>query len=436
MNNANAAQPRSEPTALVTGADGFIAGFIIAALRGCGWRVLRGVRQLDAAADDQRLCDLTSLRTSDDASHALRGVDAVVNVAGILRETATQRFDSIHYSGPLALARACVSNGVGQFVQISALGQPEDGNFVASKQRFDEALLALPLNAVVLRPSVVYTPAGSYGGTSLLRALAALPGVLPLPGDGRWQIQPLCAEDLAQLVVAALQDNQRGCFEVGGPQAISLRDYLLAWRQWLRLPTARIVAVPVPLINIGVAITESLGSGPMGDTAWRMLRNGNVCADDAQQRLRQQFGCAPRSLTQVLSERPSQVQDRWHARLYLLAPALRAALVLLFLISAWAGWVTPASQIEALTKDSLLASVGPTALARVAAGLDLLLAIGLVVGWRPRWVLAAMFGLVAVYTLSFGTLLPALWLDPLGGMAKNLVVLPALAILWVLSERR
>lgn len=436
MNAASRAPQPSTSTVLVTGADGFIAGFIIAALRGCGWRVLRGVRQLDPASDDQRLCDLTNLRTSNDANRVLRGIDAVVNVAGILRETATQRFETIHYRGPLALAQACVSNGIRQFVQISALGQPEDGNFVASKQRFDEALLALPLNAVVLRPSVVYSPAGSYGGTSLLRALAALPGLLPLPGDGRWLIQPLCAEDLAQLVVAALRNNRRGCFEVGGPQALSLRDYLLAWRQWLRLPIARIVAVPVTLINIGVAITEKFGTGPLGDTAWRMLRNGNVCADDAQQRLQQQFGSAPRSLTQVLSERPSQVQDRWHARLYLLAPALRVALVLLFLISAWAGLVTPANQIEALTRDSLLASVGPIVLARVAAGLDLILAIGLIISGRPRWVLAAMLGLVTMYTLSFGILLPALWLDPLGGMAKNLVVLPALAILWVLSERR
>ena len=44
--------------------------------------------------------------------------------------------------------------------------------------------------------------------------------------------------------------------------------------------------------------------------------------------------------------------------------------------------------------------------------------------------------LVLVYSLVFGIALPALWLDPLGGLAKNLVILPALAVLWVLSERR
>src|SRR5687768_15590531 len=127
---------------------------------------------------------------------SLEGIDAVVNVAGILRERGSQRFDRIHHDGPLALAQACVEAGVARFVQISALGHPDDGEFIASKHRFDQALQQLPLAAIVLRPSVVYSTAGSYGGTSLLRALAAVPGVLPLPGDGRSRIQPLAAEDL------------------------------------------------------------------------------------------------------------------------------------------------------------------------------------------------------------------------------------------------
>lgn len=43
---------------------------------------------------------------------------------------------------------------------------------------------------------------------------------------------------------------------------------------------------------------------------------------------------------------------------------------------------------------------------------------------------------VLLYTAFFGLLLPGQWLDPLGGLAKNLVILPALLILRVLLERR
>lgn len=418
------------------GANGFLGGFIVAALRERGHRVLRGIRPAGKPLrEDERACDLTRKAKPGDWHEVLDGVDAVVNASGILRETGTQRFETIHVAAPLALARACVERGIDRFVQISALGLPEDGEFIASKHRFDEALWQLPLQAVVLRPSVVYAAAGSYGGTSLLRALAAFPGAQMLPGDGRWPIQPVAAEDLGELAVLAL-DGPAGIYEVGGPQPMPLREYQSEWRRWLRIPGRREIRVPEFLVTLQVAVFERLGRGPVGETMWRMLRRGNVTAVDAPARLRDTFGFAPRTLAQTLASRPSQVQDRWHAQLYFLVPALRVCMAILWLLSAAAGWLTPAVDILRLTAGSPLHEVNPVALARVAAVFDAALALLLVLGWRSRLVLALMAISVAVYTLVFGIALPALWLDPLGGLAKNVAVLPALAVLWVLSDRR
>lgn len=428
--------PSPARTVLVIGADGFLAGYILAALRRTGWRVLRGVRRGGVLSEDERYCDLTQLSCEQDWRPLLSGVDAVVNASGILREVGRQRFDCIHVDAPLALARACVSAGVARYVQVSALGRPEDGEFVASKHRFDEALLTLPLDAVVLRPSVVYATSGSYGGTSLLRALAAFPGAQVLPGDGRWPIQPLAAEDLGELVARALDAGARGIYEVGGPEPTSLRDYQRQWRRWLRIDGRRVWQVPEALVSLQVRIGEWLGRGPVGETMWRMLRRGNVTAPQASARLRESFGYAPRALSDVLAAHPSQVQDRWQAQLYFLAPSLRVAVVMLWLLSAWAGWATPAEEIERLVAGSVLAHWAPVALARSTAVLDLLLAVWLASGWRPRWALGLMGLSVAAYTLVFGAVLPGLWLDPLGGLAKNLLVLPALAVAWVLAERR
>lgn len=108
----------------------------------------------------------------------------------------------------------------------------------------------------------------------------------------------------------------------------------------------------------------------------------------------------------------------------------------LWLISAWAGAVTPAAEIESITAGSPIAAFEPIALARVTAGLDLLLALWLIGGRQPRTCIALMGVSVLGYTLLLGALLPALWLDPLGGLSKNLVVLPALATLWVLADKR
>lgn len=429
--------PAPARTALVLGANGFLAGYVIAALRQHGWRVLRGQRSGGRSlGEDERRADLSRMTTPEDWIEALRGVDAVVNVAGILRETGAQTFQRIHFDGPLAAARACVAAGVPRFVQISALGRSDDGGFIASKHRFDEALLALPLGAVVLRPSVVYAASGSYGGTSLLRALAAFPGWHLLPGDGHWPIQPLAAEDLGLLAALAAAGGQRGTFEVGGPRPMSLAEYQLAWRRWLRIDGDAAIRVPEALVSVQVSIGERLGAGPVGETMWRMLRRGNITAADAGARLRADFGEAPRELPEVLAATPSQVQDRWQAQLYFLAPTLRFSIVVLWLISALAGWLTPAAAIESITAGSPMQAWQPVLLARITGALDAVLALLLLVGWRPRLILGLMGLSVLAYTAAFGLLLPAQWLDPLGGLAKNLVLMPALAVAWVLAERR
>lgn len=435
MHTFPTSRPANPRTALVVGADGFLGGFIVAALRERGWRVLRGVRR-PTGAEDERFVDLASMRTPQSWRAALQNVEAVVNVAGILRERGAQSFQAIHVDGPLAMARACIDAGVPRIVQISALGDAGDGEFIASKHRGDEKLLALNAQALVLRPSVVYSAAGSYGGTALLRALAGLPGILLLPGEGRWMLQPIAAADLGILVARAAQGDQCGIYEVGGAQPISLRDYQACWRQWLRIPGRRTFAVPEWLVSANVWLAEQLGRGPMGETMWRMLRRGNLPEMDALIRLQRDFDFAPLALEEALAQRPSQVQDRWQAQLYLLAPALRVAIVLVWLLSALTGWRTPAQSIAELTADSALQGWPTLALARSTAVLDVLLAAWLASGWRPRWAIGLMSLSVLAYTIVFGCLLPSLWLEPLGGLAKNLLILPALAVAWVLAERR
>jgi hypothetical protein len=109
---------------------------------------------------------------------------------------------------------------------------------------------------------------------------------------------------------------------------------------------------------------------------------------------------------------------------------------MLCLISAWVGWTTSAPEIEQLAAGSMLGAIGPVVIARSAATLDLILGLWLLLGLRLRVAIASTMALVLTYTVVFGVALPTLWLDPLGGLAKNLVILPALAVLWVLSERR
>lgn len=425
---------------LVTGAHGFIGSHVVAALLDAGFSPVAAVRRRrgePAAAGVERIgCDFAADTDPAIWLPRLRRIDAVVNCAGILRERGGDSFARVHEQAPGALFRACREAGVRRVVQVSALGDPADGEFVASKHRCDAALMASELEWVVLRPSLVYSPQGSYGGTSLLRALAALP-LIALPAGGEQRVQPIDAADVGRAVVAALTRDEaaRECLDLGGPAAISLRTYLAHWRSWLGLGRARFVAVPPWLAGCAAYLGERFGHGPLGLTMWRMLRRGSVVAPAAADRCERALGFAPTALAQALARRPAYSADRWHARLYLLAPALRLTLALTWIVSGAVGFLLPPESWLPRFGATQIAPSTLSALAWGGSGVDLLLGLALLAGWRPRAVLAAMALSVLAYTGFVGTVLPAAWSDPFGGLVKNAVILAALAVAAATAER-
>jgi uncharacterized protein YbjT (DUF2867 family) len=427
---------------LVTGAYGFIGSQIVTALSAAGHEVVCAVRRYgprgrfghlptvtcDMARDIQPACWLPRLT----------GIDAVVNAAGILREAGGQTFDAVHRAAPCALFEACRLAGVRRVIQISALGTPEDTGFVRSKHEADACLAKLDLDWVVLRPSVVYSSAGSYGGTSLLRAMAALPYVLPVPGGGGQRLQPIHGEDLAHAVVRLLEskDGARRVLEAVGPQALTITEYQTAFRHWLGLPRVSAVRVPLGLIRPVVWLGEKFGRGPLGLTMFRMLERGNVGTPEAYERFAAASGLRPRSLEEALRARPSFVQDRWHARLYFLRPLLRACLGLLWVFSGLVGFLTPLTEGHAMLGQAGVSAGVATALVYGACTLDVAIGSAVLARVAVRLMGVFMLLLLVGYTFFLGTVQPALWLEPFGALVKNIPLVPAVLVMLALEEQR
>lgn len=426
---------------LVTGAYGFIGAHIVAALLRAGHEPVAAVRasRVGTALPGIASIECDFARDTDPAvwRPRLHGIDAVVNCAGILRESGTATFETVHETVPAALFDACAEMGVKRIVQISALGDPADGEFIASKHRGDARLLASGVDAVVLRPSVVYSTRGSYGGTTLLRGLAALP-LIPLPGHGAQRLQPLDADDLAHAVLAALERNEAvgRILPLGGPQALTLREYLALWRRWLGLGETRFITTPKPLARIGAWLGEKLGRGPLGMTMWRMLERGNVLNINAAECAAAALGGAPARMDAVLARASASSADRWQARTVFLQPLLRVVLALTFIASGIVGFALPAEQVAALFAHSPFPAAWAPALGLAGSVADIVLGAWLLSGRAPRAALAAMALLVLGYSAFIGLLLPQAWLDPFGGLLKNGVVLAAIAFAIAGSERQ
>lgn len=428
---------------LVTGAYGFIGSQIVSALRQHGHEVVCAVRDttVSRGLDDLPIivCDFERDTDKSDWLPRLVSIDAVVNCAGILRERRGQTFDHIHRDTPTALFEACEECGVRKVVQISALGDAGDTRFIASKHAADAHLQTCDLDWVIFRPSVVYTVSGSYGGTSLLRAMASLPLILLVPGSGQQQLQPIRGEDLARAVVHTLEtdDGKHEIIEATGPEPVSFRDYLLGIRRWLGFAApGLIVPIPLGLIYPLTLLGEWFGRGPLGLTMYRMLQRGNIGGPNAVQRFRQLLKFTPMSLSAAFAQSPSYVQDRWQARLYLLQPLLRVMLALLWIGSGIVGFVTPLRESEVFVIQLGLAADWSMPVVYGASVIDLLLGVLLLLRIKLYLVGSLMLLSVVLYTLVLGMVLPELWLEPFGSLLKNLPLIPAILMMMAMEQVR
>lgn len=224
---------------LLTGASGFIGRNIAAALVASGHRITPVSRS--QGIDFRRM-----QHPADWAPH-LDGIDAVINCAGIIGESGSQRFEPIHALAPAALFRACASTGVRRVLQISALGADETAfsAFHLSKRAADDVLRGLDLDWFVLRPSLIYGRGGKSAG--LFMRLAALP-VIPVIGDGQQKLQPVHISDVVAVVMQCLvSTNARQTIDIVGNETITFAEWLQSMRLAQGLPRARLFCIPFPL---------------------------------------------------------------------------------------------------------------------------------------------------------------------------------------------
>ena len=423
---------------LVLGAAGFIGRHILAALIGAGHSVVGAVRrpvEIAAAFPEATFfaCDLARDRDPEAWRTRLAGIDVVVNAAGLL---SGPDMEAVHVAGPRALYRAAGEAGVARAILISAISARDDvdTDYARTKLAGERVLQESGLAWTVLRPSLVYAK-GSYGGTSLLRGLAGLPLLVPLPGDGSYAFNPIHAGDLARLVREACESDRfaGAVLEPMGPDVMSLKQLVAAYRAWLGFGRARFVAVPLRIMQGLAALGDRLGGGPIGSNTLAQLLAGN--SGDAAAFIRA-AGFAPIRFEAALQAEPAEVQDRWHARLFFLAPLLKGSLVVLWLVSAITGLLDGRAMTAAFAAALGLPVNFLAPLWIGSSLLDLAVAALIVVDRRGRLAMTAQILVVPAYTIALGIALPRLWLDPFGPLLKNIPILAAILANGVLSDRR
>lgn len=431
---------------LVTGAYGFIGTEIVAALQRAGWTVIGAGRDLDVARRIVPDIEWVACDFNEDVDAALwaerlKGIDALVNCVGILQGTSSDDADRIHGEATIALFGGAVAASVRRIVHISAVSAEAElaTSYARSKAKADAALARLDANWLIVKPSLVIGR-GSYGGTSLMRGLAGLPFVLPLPGEGQERFQPIAADDLARGIARLVGEDQpaRITLYAAGPETVSVRDILVAYRAWLGFAKAREVAVPLSLLRLLLRFGDVagwLGHASSARTTSLAQMRYDTLVDGTE--FARACGAPLKSFRETLRAWPATLQDRLHARSFFAIPLLQVTTALFWILTGVLtllprSFAAATGLVSGAGFDANFAAVlvGVASIADIVAGALFLL---------PRWVRRAGMAqliLSTIYLVGLSVVAPGLWAEHFGPLLKVAPMMAATLVVMAFQEKR
>ena len=421
----------SERTILVLGASGLIGRFVTDDLRARGFRVVGVARSLSPS---QRMSasDVELPILSLDAAALARllrehAVDVVVNCLGVLQDGPGSDTGAVHRDFVARLLGAIGNSGRAiRLVHISIPGAAEADRtaFATTKREAERLIAASGIPHAVLRPGFVVAPS-AYGGSALLRALAAFP--LDLPGkEMATPFQPVAVGDIsatiAWLAARDIDDASVNAvnWDLMQAEPVTMAGVIEQFRRafgtfgWPR------IAMPTILLDLG-ARTGDLASylgwmPPMRSTAIAELRRG-VRGDPSAWIAA--TGITPKTLAETISHRPVTIQDKWFARLFLIKALIFASLVAFWLVSGFiALFVSYRAAAGILTAHDF----PPALVDPITIGTSLMdMSIGVLIAFRRTAAIGLVAGIVASlgYMAGAAILTPDLWIEPLGALVKT-----------------
>jgi uncharacterized protein YbjT (DUF2867 family) len=406
---------------LVLGVSGLIGSTLAASLTSAGHEIV-GVSRSNPLSHILRhfRIDISRATQAADWKRVLEDVDAVVNCAGTLQDSALDSVEGVHVRGISALFTACQELGIRRVVHLSAIGvdRATPSDFSLTKLKGDQELMSRDLDWVILRPSVVIGRA-AYGGSALIRGYAALPIMPLLKNTGPLQLVHL--DDLIETIAFFLQPGApcRKVLEVVGPRQWSFSDAARLFRRWLRWRAAFQFTLPewiaAAIYRAGDAVRWFGWRSPVTSSARLEMQRGAIGNPTQWLEL---TGITPRDVEAELMKEPASVQERWFARMYVLKPLVIGVFGLFWivtgLISLGPGW----NYGMDLLREGGLRENFATLTIIAGALADLAIGGAILYGPTTRYGLYAALAISLVYVAIGTVLVPRLWSDPLGPLLK------------------
>jgi uncharacterized protein YbjT (DUF2867 family) len=428
---------------LVFGASGLIGRFVTDDLRARGFHVIGVARNFSpsqkAGAFDLEMPILSMEQAALTRLIRDQGVEMVVNCLGVLQDGPGSDTGAVHRDFVARLLQAIRDSGRAiRLVHISIPGAPEEDRtaFSVTKREAERLIAASGIAHAILRPGFVVAPA-AYGGSAMLRALAALPLQLPRC-ESRTRFQPVAVEDIsatiAWLAGRAINDAAVTAvtWDLMQPQKITLSGVIEQFGFAFGAADYPRLTMPEFMLDLGSKLGDlanRLGwMPPLRTTAIAELRRG-VTGDPAAWMAA--TGIVPKTISQMVGQRSATIQDKWFARLFLIKALVIASLAIFWIASGLIALV-----ISFPATKAILISHGfsPSVAAPFAAVTSLMdISIGVLIAFRRSCAVGLIAGIVVALGYMVGTaiLTSDLWIEPLGALVKTgpAIVLMIVALL-------
>ena len=241
---------------LVLGATGFVGRHLVFRLKNHHEHQVSYLVRPTSKIDKPELCsgltkkvrrlftgDITDLNS---LIKAAKNQDIIIN----LTTPTTQRDDinqSVIVEGTKNLIKVAKKNKIKKLIILSsAAGYRKTlDSYGKAKKQADKFLLKSKLNVIILKPTMIYGH-GGYLFEKIKSAVTKIPFVVFMVGDGRYKIQPIFVEDMADAIVHSIEKPIKGVkiFDLGGPYPIECREF---FKKILQAIHKRKIFIPIPV---------------------------------------------------------------------------------------------------------------------------------------------------------------------------------------------
>jgi len=268
----------------VTGGTGFVGSEVLRQLVAADHEIVALVR----SGSEGKLVksDRISMHHGDvtDRDSLVEGAqqcEAIIHLVGIIRENPRRQltFERLHVDATRNVIHAATLAGDKRLIHMSANGARPDSNtaYHDTKWRGEELVRSSQLQWTIIRPSLIFGPGGEF--VEMLADLIKRLPVVPVVGDGRYRMQPVAVEQVAETFVKALTlDKTVGkSYVLGGSESYSYDEILDLTGKALGQEKVAKLHQPVMLVKPMVSMLEGISKFPISSDQLEMLLEGNVC---------------------------------------------------------------------------------------------------------------------------------------------------------------